>query len=240
MLDEHDGNAAAPDGPDNLGQLPLLVAVEPGRRLDRAAAASARSPSRARSRPGAGCRKEGRPAAHQRTEPGRNCAAGHLPGVSVPGPAAIHPAARRHTASSTSCACGPGRPACSPGRSASGTAGGAGTSGRRPAAKSGMTGPPRCCGHRGSHPRRTPVQAADHVEQRGLAGAVRADDAADLAAADAERNVIQCRDTTEPLAQPGDFKDRPAADPAGCRVRGWPGELERLQHGGRPLPRRGG
>ena len=45
-----------------------------------------------------------------------------------------------------------------------------------------------------------PVEAGDHVEQRGLAGAVRADDGHDAALGDVDRHVLDRGDAAETLA----------------------------------------
>src|SRR4029453_18560036 len=50
--------------------------------------------------------------------------------------------------------------------------------------------------------------AGDQVEQRGLAGAVRADDQAPLARHHAQRHVLGCGQPAEPLAQMRDFERR--------------------------------
>jgi hypothetical protein len=51
--------------------------------------------------------------------------------------------------------------------------------------------------------------AADHVEDRGLAGAVRADEAEDLVLVQGERHVGDGADAAEPLRQPGHLEHRP-------------------------------
>jgi hypothetical protein len=57
-------------------------------------------------------------------------------------------------------------------------------------------------------PRRRRIEAADDVEGRGLAGAVRADQAADLARLDREREVVHRREAAEAPAEPLDLEDR--------------------------------
>ena len=52
------------------------------------------------------------------------------------------------------------------------------------------------------------IDAADAVEQRGLAGAVRADQAADLAVADVERDAAQRDDAAEAHRHVGNAEQR--------------------------------
>ena len=66
------------------------------------------------------------------------------------------------------------------------------------------------------------VDAADAVEQRGLAGAVRSDQAADLAIADIERHAAE-RDTPPKRMATLDTRSRGVStDPGGIRSRAWP------------------
>ena len=59
------------------------------------------------------------------------------------------------------------------------------------------------------------VQAGDHVEERGLAGAVRPDEADDAAARDREVDVADGHQAAEPLGAAG--RDEQVAGDAGCR-----------------------
>jgi hypothetical protein len=65
------------------------------------------------------------------------------------------------------------------------------------------------------HPsRRGRVEAADDVEGGGLAGAVRTDQAADLAPLDREREIVDRAEAAKPPAQPLDLEDPWHALPA--------------------------
>src|SRR6185437_1550410 len=58
------------------------------------------------------------------------------------------------------------------------------------------------------HPVVGPQLAADAVEQGGLAGAVRTDEADGLAGGDLERDVLDGGDAVEPLGDPADVEER--------------------------------
>ena len=80
------------------------------------------------------------------------------------------------------------------------------------------------------------VEARDHVEQRGLAGAVGADDRDDAALGDVDRHVLDCGDAAEAL---GDTRDR-KLDGSRRDLVGTPGAkfIGRPSHarGGGPMP----
>ena len=83
-----------------------------------------------------------------------------------------------------------------------------------------------------------PVEAADHVEQRGLARAVGPDDAADLAGADRQRDVVERLEPAEVLGDPGRSR-RMAARPGagvGAASYGWNGLQLARRSPDRPPP----
>src|SRR6266545_5882345 len=70
-----------------------------------------------------------------------------------------------------------------------------------------------------------PVEAREHVEERALAGPVRADETADLARADVHRDALQGDQTPEAHGDVLDLKDghRGSPPPARSRRRSLPG-----------------
>src|SRR2546429_3479051 len=62
-------------------------------------------------------------------------------------------------------------------------------------------------------------EAGDQVEERGLAGAVRPDDADQLAGSDGERDVMRRHDPAKALAQSLDLEQRTQIGRASCRER---------------------